>query len=602
MAESDAQKGAEVRRELTQAHRKSLYQAARFLNLDTRCRIGQRVPCEIYVQDREEGAVDKKIGKQVVDLRWEPLLADGPTNARFAVVDYDGDTGILQPPAHWNEEAFAFQVADGREITEETTPHQFRQVNAWATAQRVLEYYEDPRQLGRPIPWGFEGNRLMIVPQAGFQNNAYYDRNSKSLQLYYFGDPEKPRYACLSHDIVAHETGHAVLDGIRPYFLENCSWETAAFHEFVGDLTAILLAFRNNDVRSYLEEKFGTHLELADFLAGVAGEFGKYVENRKFLRSALNSVSFADAQQERSAHFGSQVLSGAMFEILVGVACQYLSPERQAERKKPATPAGALWWAANRMGGLALQPLDLLPPVDVRLLDYAWAVLRNEEINDPEDRHGYRNLIREVFHKRGLCSPTCDGKNCLLSPAEPPRLPIFHDITEAARSRTAAYHLIHDNRDKLQIPKERDFVVVDLYDCDQLNSASERLPRRVVIEYVWREDVKLDGEQFGRWQGETVNLLCGGTLVFDGRSNLRWWTAKPGGDSPEGKARRVELLEHLARIVAERRLTLAEETEGGALAGQPAVAARRVDGILRLETGLHLCGGAEEGEQWTTSF
>ncbi len=365
MAESDAQKGAEVRRELTQAHRKSLYQAARFLNLDTRCRIGQRVPCEIYVQDREEGAVDKKIGKQVVDLRWEPLLADGPTNARFAVVDYDGDTGILQPPAHWNEEAFAFQVADGREITEETTPHQFRQVNAWATAQRVLEYYEDPRQLGRPIPWGFEGNRLMIVPQAGFQNNAYYDRNSKSLQLYYFGDPEKPRYACLSHDIVAHETGHAVLDGIRPYFLENSSWETAAFHEFVGDLTAILLAFRNNDVRSYLEEKFGTHLELADFLAGVAGEFGKYVENRKFLRSALNSVSFADAQQERSAHFGSQVLSGAMFEILVGVACQYLSPERQAERKKPATPAGALWWAANRMGGLALQPLDLLPPVDV---------------------------------------------------------------------------------------------------------------------------------------------------------------------------------------------------------------------------------------------
>jgi hypothetical protein len=442
----------------------------------------------------------------------------------------------------------------------------------------------------------------MIVPQAGFRENAFYDRQSKSLQLYYYSDSERPRYACLSHDIIAHETGHAILDGVRPYFLENSSWETAAFHEFIGDLTAILLAFRNNDLRRFVEKKYGIHMELAEFLAGVAGEFGKYVENRRFLRSALNRVTFAEARESREPHEGSKVLSGAMFEILVAIASQYLSPERQLERETPATPANALWWAANLMGGLALQPLDLLPPVDVRFLDYARAVLRNDEINDPEDRHGYRKLICEVFHKRGLCALDCDGKNCLLSLPSPPDLPILHEISEATRSKTAAYHLVHDNRKKLQIPPDRDFFVSDLYDCDQLGAAAERLPRRVVIEYVWREELKLEGERFGRWSGETVSLLCGGTLVFDGRSNLRWWTSKPGRAHPEGQKRAEELLDHLARIVAEGRFALAEEVEGSALAGRSAaVVARRVNGAIRLETAFHLCG-AEEEPEWSTSF
>ena len=103
--------------------------------------------------------------------------------------------------------------------------------------QRVLEFYEDEFALGRPVPWGFDGNRLILVPHAGYGENAFYDRATKSLQFYYFGDPQNPGYTCLSHDIITHETGHAILDGIRPLYSENPSLQTAAFHEFVGDLT-----------------------------------------------------------------------------------------------------------------------------------------------------------------------------------------------------------------------------------------------------------------------------------------------------------------------------------------------------------------------------
>jgi hypothetical protein len=609
MPKSKAQKTVEFRSLLPAGVRKNLYETACLLDLETRQRIGLTVPCLIYVQDPSTAKEHEELGLQEIHLRWEPTLGDGPTSSRLAVVDYDGDTGVLQPPARWCLKTFSFLTDGDKAVNEAKESRQFFQVNAWATVQRVLEYYEDPFLLGRPIPWAFEGNRLMIVPQAGFRENAFYDRKSKSLQLYYFGDAQKPCYNCLSHDVVSHETGHALLDGIRPYFLENSSWETAAFHEFLGDITAILLSLRNNDVRDYLEKKFGVELKDAPFLAGVAEEFGTYVNNRPFLRTGLNTMTFAEAQQDRSAHECSQVLTGAMFDILMDVARQYLSPERQAERKEAATPADALWWAAERMGRLALQPLDLLPPVDVRFLDYARAVLRVDELNDPEDPHDYRKLIRQVFHKRGLCPhpfETCeaDPKNCALSLEDAPRLDVFHDLAQASRSRTAAYQLVNDNRKRLGIPYGQDFVIADVYDCNKLDYTARRLPRHVVIEYVWREDVKLDEPRFGRLRGETVHLLCGGTLLFDDRGNLLWWTAKRGRGTEEGERRRAELLDHIAQVVASRRLTLADEPVDGGLTGHTgAVVAHRVDGALRLETAPHLCGDAEEREdEWTTSF
>lgn len=615
MTKSKTQKATEVRAGLTADHLRNLYQAARFLDLDTRCRVGLRLPCKVYVQDPST-AEEKGIGLEEVDVRWEPSLADGPTSARLAVVDYDGDSGILRKPARWDPDSFSFLTADGKPVSgaAESRSPQFLQVNAWATVQRVIEYYEDPRLLGRPIPWAFEGNRLMIVPQAGFRENAFYDRRSKSLQLYYFGDPQAPHYTCLSHDIISHETGHALLDGIRPYFLENSSWETAAFHEFIGDMTAILMAFRNNDVRNFQRKQSGVDFSHAVIIAGVAEEFGAVVEKISALRTGLNSITFKEAQEKRAAHFASQMLTGAMFDILIGMAPQYLTQERQAERKKPATPGDALWWAAERMGRTALQALDLLPPVDVRFLDYARAVLRSDEIDDPEDRHKYRDLIRAVFHKRGLCphpveSCKSDSTNCLLSWDKPPRLEIFHDPAAAARSRTGAYLLVHDNRKLFDIPAAQDFVVADVYDCNKLGPAIERLPRQIVIEYVWREDVKLEEERFGSLRGETVHLLCGGTVVFDDCGNLLWWTTKPGRDSKkrkeEGETRRAELLDHIARIIAERRLTMTEDLEGSVVTGHPAgVVARRVGGALRLETAPHLCGDKqeEETEEWTTSF
>ena len=151
---------------------------------------GLLLPFVTYFQDPFVAKSDPhKAFDEKVFVAWEPGLTDGPTSSRFAIVDYNADTGTLEPPAVWDEETQTFVGSDGQ-AARTRTPRarcQFHQVSVWALLQCALAFFEDASALGRTIPWAFEGNRLIVVPHAGYGENAYYDRGSKSLQFYYFG-------------------------------------------------------------------------------------------------------------------------------------------------------------------------------------------------------------------------------------------------------------------------------------------------------------------------------------------------------------------------------------------------------------------------------
>ena len=155
-----------------------------------------------------------------------------------------------------------------------------------------------------------------------------------------------------------HEFGHAVLDGIRPYYNEAVLPETAAFHEFIGDLTAILSSLRNNAFRKYLIDETGGDLKRQSTLSRIAEEFGTYVEDRPYLRSAINDLTMADVEDDQRPHYMSQVLTAAMFDIIIDLSKYYVT-----ERKR--TVPQAFWDTIQRMQNVAIQPLDLLPPVEV---------------------------------------------------------------------------------------------------------------------------------------------------------------------------------------------------------------------------------------------
>jgi hypothetical protein len=601
-------------RRLTAAERRQVYAARRFIGSELEEKLRIRVPFDVYFQDPMVAATDPELGFDPhCFVPWEPGLTDGPTSARFAVVDYDAHTETIAPPARWDAASDSFLDPDGRRVDRANADSvQFHQVNVWAIAQRALDFFESASALGRRIPWGFEGGRLLIVPHAGPGENAFYDRQSKSLQFYYFDRAAGRVHTCLSTDIVHHEFGHAVLDGIHPHYMESVVPETAAFHEFMGDLTAVLIALRNTAFRQRLVATTNGRLDGENPLSSIAEEFGRQVSDKPYLRSAANRLTMRDVANDQRPHYLSQVLTGAMFDVLVRLTEYYVT-------RRGRTVAQAFWDTIQRMQGIAIQPLDLLPPIDVTFRDYALAVLRSDEIASPIDPDGYRAMMLDVFIKRGILDEADREES--LRPRhvfERLALDVFHDIDVIAGSRADAYRFLDDNRDKLFIPWNADVVVADLYAAQKFTRQARRLPRQVIVKYVWREDVVLDGVRFGQFDGQSTTMLCGGTLALDQNGDLLAWARKPGsqanGDSDAGRdeqyrgaQRRAAFLDAIARRVRAGRISNPLGTERGLLSKSLApLTSRVVDGTVRFELSPHFGIHDDEddplgGRSWQTS-
>ena len=616
----------EPARKLTRATLIELYAARRHLGLSALKETGLRMPIEVYFKDPAVAKATEGAGfDDQFTTPWEPGLRDGPTSARFAVVDYDSTSNTLTPPAVWDRRDNCFRAPDGTLLDGSTKDlFQYHQLSVWANVQNTLDFFESGFALGRRISWAFEGNRLIVVPHAGYGENAFYDRTSKSLQFYWFGDETNRVYTCLSSDIVNHEFGHAVLDGLRPYFYESIGAQTAAFHEFFGDLTAILMAFRNNTFRGVVLRESNGDLATAQLLAGLAQQFGEATVRAPYLRSALNDRTMDQLKGTIEPHALSEVMTGTMFDILKGVFAKHRDNELaryKAGRSSKPSDKRALADTVPRMQMLAFQPLDLLPPCAVTFRDYALAVLRSEQVANPTDPSGYRALMLDCFIKRGVLTEA--DRTALLEPApvfQRPALDVFHPVDAIAASRGGAYRFLDDNRAKLLIPLNADLIVTEIVRASKLARDGRSLPEQIIVQYIWREELVLDGERFGRFAGERTTMLCGATMVLDQNGNLIHWARKPGGASvggnpaaaaeqADGVARRSELLDTLAARIASGSIG---ETIGGELGllarATPPFGFQRVDGTIRFQLAPHFSiRGDDElddtgDRQWQISF
>ena len=380
-----------------------------------------------------------QINEILYDVRWEAELQPGPCGDYLDVIDYDPASGGFYQPVNLDDPALL--AADGLAPSEGNP--QFHQQMVYAVAMTTIERFE--RALGRRVLWSprLQGRddsayvgQLRIYPHALRQQNAYYDPSRKALLFGYFpaADTEPGRvypggtvFTCLSQDIVAHETTHAILDGVHRSLLYPSNPDTLAFHEAFADIVALMQHFSMAGALRQQIARARGDLRTRNLLAELAVQFGQATGRYGALRSAIGQIDpetrqWTPVQPDAGAllriqepHARGSILVAAVFDAFLRIyERRTIDLLRIATGGSGVLPAGDLHpdlvgrlaeeaaKSAGHMLTICVRALDYCPPVDLTFGEYLRAIITADLQVVAQDRFGYRLAIVEAFRARGI--------------------------------------------------------------------------------------------------------------------------------------------------------------------------------------------------------
>ncbi len=382
------------------------------------------------------------INEVTIKLPWEDNLEPGPVDNYLQIVDYDPASQAFYAPVDLNDESLLAQ--DGLPPSEGNP--QFHQQMVYAVARTTICHFE--RALGRRALWSLrlvkvDGDlkdefieRLCIYPHALREANAYYSPVKKALLFGYFpastidpGEnlPGETVFTCLSHDIVAHETTHALLDGLHRRFIEPTNEDVWALHEAFADIVALFQHFTYRDVLRHQIVRTRGNLQRQNLLGELAYQFGQAIGRYGALRSALGTIDPKTKKwipmkpdpekihRTTEPHARGAILVAAVFEAFLTIYKWRIADLlRIATGGTGVLPLGELHpdlverlareaaKTARHMLNMCIRALDYCPPVDVDFGDYLRALITADHDLMPNDRLNYRLAVIEAFRLRGI--------------------------------------------------------------------------------------------------------------------------------------------------------------------------------------------------------
>ena len=302
-------------------------------------------------------------------------------------------------------------------LIEPTNEEAFDAVHTYTIVRQVLTMYQRVLKKKLAWQWNVNGNEqvIQVYPHAGETANAYYSREEQALKFFYF-TPENPEakskvYTCRSLDVVAHETGHAVLDSLKPgWILFDAPAQTGALHESFGDLTSIFLLLSQLDMVEYIVAQTKADLHQKSILASLAEEFGGAFQLPNGLRNADNDLKLSEVSSE--VHDLSQVFTGGIFDILADLFTSRRDPYVQDS-------AEVLYQVGKYMAGLTMRAIIQAPDTNATFADVANAMIELAEADGEKD---CVQFIRKHFELRRVL-----GSNAIAGPQDLAKLGIFAD-------------------------------------------------------------------------------------------------------------------------------------------------------------------------------
>ena len=532
----------------------------------------------IVAQDAQVLGEDGRILRAGVRVPAGRLEA-GPRSSRFHVVDYEIPTGVLHEPADLTDQSnpdsrgracyvdrFTAELASDEELL---TSRAFHAQNVYAIAARTLASFENA--LGRRLQWGFDGHQLYLVPHAFVEANAYYSDSDRAVL---FGDvickdgdddsdtntKDKRRiHTCLSHDVVAHETAHAVLDGLRHRYLEPGLPDQAAFHEALADLVALLSLFSLHEVVAHLLHPdvdedgrmpagaVAPDALRASALFGMAEELGKELnrDGRAMRQSGLRikeGTAWRDSPAFEEPHLRGEILVKIVIDVLIEIwhaRTLAITVNGRLDRARAAEEGAK---AAGHLLTMILRAIDYLPPVEFEFVDFLDAALTSDtEMSPDDDRFHYRDKLAAAFAKFGIRASGTKTFDL----TDGGFVPLYHSLNfSAMRTDTdEVFRFIWENARQLQIDTSVYTHVQNVRPAVRVGPDG-LIVHEAVADYVQMVDLEAAelADQFEAWgagPGDDIalppnvapdtklQLWGGGTLIFDQFGRAKYHIRKP---------------------------------------------------------------------------
>jgi hypothetical protein len=260
-------------------------------------------------------------------------IGPGPEDHRMYVVDaiakdrpYVDDV----PPYRGTRNPPVPPGPDGHFDHLEPGTRAFMAAHMYGTIRFVLDIWE--RYLGGEIPWHFSADlhRLELIPVIDWDNAQCGYGFIETGFARGAGFPPHP--FCLDFDVLAHETGHAILYsllGLPPP--SQVSAEYLAFQESAADSAAMIAVLHFDSVVEHLLRTSHGNMYLPNELNRI-GE----LSDTQQLRIASNTLTLADVPDLKTPvamlgqpdlHTMGLPLTGAVFDTLVEVFHQILVEE-----------------------------------------------------------------------------------------------------------------------------------------------------------------------------------------------------------------------------------------------------------------------------------
>ena len=550
-------------------------------------------PLQVFAFD--PGAGREHNNHMTISVPYEPL-PEGLTGKYLAVIDYDASAEAFYEPVDLNDPAVL--IAGGLAPSE--ADPRFHQQMVYAVATETIGHFEFA--LGRPIRWRTRpASRktdpfhriLRVFPHAFQQANAFYHPDLGAVLFGYFAAPmDNPGeaapgqtiFTCLSHDIVAHEMTHALIDGQREFLTDATGPDAAAFHEAFADIVALLQHFTYKDAlletiqrtrgRIYARQfdakvasKAGespmllSELTEENPLVGLARQFGNAIEGRRALREAIGTepdpglLATLTEPHERGSILVSAIFD-AFFTIYIertlgllriaGVNPASAEPGPELHPELASRLVDEATKTASHFMNICIRALDYCPPVDIDFGDFLRAMITADHDLVPSDSYGYRAALIKAFRRTGIIpagvtsfsedalrwfSPTERGR-ALTGPCKGlshPIAPTGVEVTPEAREQTNSKNAAIINRYAkanavaLGLSADPALKIQVFFQSLTRVSPSGRVTMNFVAELLQQHRVPIDPA----WSESPTFIHRGGSVViFDEDGNVRYTVEK----------------------------------------------------------------------------